>query len=174
LPNLEEFLEDLGRMAAVKTRLQEIYAVVDALTRANLSFSETFFWTGFLIPFLEIALGVPFQEIQPEVIEQYVNNSLEILEFARGKREEVILLWLTAIQLQRLLKSGKNIPARLKRRGCLPEAWLLHHILLQAPAELFAEIAAQGSIMPNLPDVPAPKKRRRSRNSRSRKKVFPV
>ncbi len=174
LPHMEEFLQDSSTFDAIKVRLQEIYAVVDGLTRANLAFSETFFWTGFLVPFLEIALDLPFQEIKPETVEQYVHDSLEILEFARGKREEVILMWLTAAQLQRLQKSGQRMPARLKRRSCLPEAWLLKHILAGAPAELFEEIATQASITPDLPESPPKKKRRRSRNSRSRKKVFPV
>ncbi len=174
LPHIEEFLQVPSTFEAVKNRFQEIYAVVDALTRSNLAFSETFFWTGFLIPFLEIALDAPFQEIKPEAVEQYVNYSLEILEFARGRREEIILMWLTAAQLQRLLKSGQRLPARLKRRSCLPEAWLLSHILAGAPAELFEEIATQASIKPDLPESPPEKKRRRSRTSRSRKKVFPV
>ncbi len=111
LPHVEEFWRDFQASAAIKIRFQEIYAVVDQLTRANLSFNETFYWTGFLIPFLEIALGLPFQEIKPEAIEKYVNDSLEILEFARGKREEVILMWVTAAQLTKLLKSGQRIPA---------------------------------------------------------------
>ena len=62
-----------------------MYAVIDGLTRSGLTFSETFFWTGFLIPFFEVALNLPFQEIKSEAIEPYVHDSLEILEFARGK-----------------------------------------------------------------------------------------
>jgi poly(A) polymerase len=174
LPHIEEFLQDPSTLAAVKNRFQEIYAVIDALTRSGLSFSETFFWTGLLIPFLEVAQSLPFQDIKPEAVEPYVNDTLEILEFARGKRDEVVLMWLTAGQLLRLLQSGHRIPARLKRRSCLPEAWLLTHILSGAPAELFDEISTQASIKPNLPESPPKKKRRRSRHSRSRKKVFPV
>ena len=174
LPHIEEFLQNPSTFKAVKNRFQEIFAVVDTLTRSNLAFSETFFWTGCLIPFLEIALDAPFQEIKPEAVEQYVNYSLQILEFARGRREEIILMWLTAAQVQRLLKSGQRLPARLKRRSCLPEAWLLSHILAGAPAELFEEMATQASIKLDLPESPPEKKRRRSRNSRSRKKVFPV
>jgi poly(A) polymerase len=174
LPHLEDFLQDGAILAASKKRLQAIFAVVDDLTRAHLSFSETFFWTGFLIPFLEIALDEPFQEINPEAVEQYVINSLEILDFARGKRDEVVLLWLTAAQIQRLLESGQRIPARLKRRSCFSEAWLLTHMLTGMPAELFAEMVAQGGITPDLPEGLPKKKRRRSRQTRSRKKVFPV
>jgi poly(A) polymerase len=174
LPHIEEFLQDPSTLAVVKNRFQEIYAVIDALTRSGLSFSETFFWTGFLMPFLEVALSLPFQDIKPEAVEPYVNDTLEILEFARGKRDEVVLMWLTAGQLLRLLQSGHRIPARLKRRSCLPEAWLLTHILSGAPAELFDEISTQASIKPNLPESPPKKKKRRNRHSRSRKKVFPV
>ena len=65
-----------------------------------------------------------------------------------GKRDEVVLMWLTAGQFLRLLQSGDHIPARLRRRGCLPEAWLLAHILAGAPSELFEEIAAKASIKP--------------------------
>jgi poly(A) polymerase len=174
LPHIEEFLQDADTVAAVKNRFQAIYAAVDTLTRSGLSFSETFFWTGFLIPFLEIAQGLPFQEIKPEAVEPYIHDTLGILEFARGKRDEVLLLWLTAGQLLRLRQSGQRIPARLKRRSCLPEAWLLTHLLAGAPPELFAEIATQASLMPDLPESPPKKKRRRNRHSRSRKKVFPV
>ncbi len=174
LPHLEEFLQVASTMAAIKDRLREIFAVVDDLTRGNLNFSETFFWTVFLTPFLEIALDLPFQEIKPEAVEQYVNYSLEILDFARGKREEVVLLWLTAAHLQRLLQAGQRIPARLKRRSCLPEAWLLIHILTRTPGEFFAELVSQASVTPDLPESPPKKKRRRSRHPRSRKKVFPV
>jgi poly(A) polymerase len=174
LPHIEEFLQNSDTVAAVKNRFQTIYTAVDALTRSGLSFSETFYWTGFLIPFLEIAQGLSFQEIKPEAVEPYINDTLGILEFARGKRDEVLLLWLTAGQLLRLRQSGQRIPARLKRRSCLPEAWLLTHLLAGAPPELFEEIATQASLMPDLPESPPKKKRRRNRHSRSRKKVFPV
>ena len=174
LPHLEEFLLDGAILAACKKRLLEIYGVVDDLTRADHSFSETFFWTGFLIPFLEIALDTPFQEINPEAVEQYVINSLEILDFARGRRDEVVLLWLTAAHLQRLLQSGQRIPARLKRRSCFSEAWLLTHVLTGAPPELVAEIVTQTGIASDLPEGSPKKKRHRSRHTRSRKKVFPV
>ncbi len=46
-----------------------MYAVVDGLTRSGLTFSETFFWTGFLIPFFEVTLNLPFQDINSEAIE---------------------------------------------------------------------------------------------------------
>jgi poly(A) polymerase len=174
LPNFEEFLQDSQRVAAVQDRFRAIYPVIDGLTRSGLTFSETFFWTSFLIPFLEIAMAVPFQEIKPEAIEPYVHASLETLEFAQGKRDEVVLMWLTAGQLQRLLDSGQRLPARLRRRSCFPEAWLLAHILAGAPPEVFAEIADQASINPDLPEAPPKKKKRRSRHYRSRKKVFPV
>jgi poly(A) polymerase len=174
LPHLEEFLQDHHQVVAIRNRFQEIYQTVDALTRSGLTFSETFFWTGFLIPFFEISQNVPFQEIKPEVIEPYVHKSLEILGFAPGKRDEVGLLWLTAGQLLRLLQSGHRIPARLRRRSCLPEAWLLAHILAGAPPELFEEIVAKASIKPDLPESPPKKKRRRSRHARTRKKIFPV
>lgn len=174
LPSFEEILQDSRASQTIKDRLQEMYAVVNPLTQAHLAFSETFFWTGFLIPFLETAMEIPFQEIKPELVEQYVNYSMESLEFARGRREEIILLWATAAQLVRLFKSGQRVPARLKRRNCLPEAWLLHHILMGASPELVAEITAQASIVPDLPDAPAKKKRRRGRSAGSRKKVFPV
>jgi poly(A) polymerase len=174
LPLFEPIMPNSTIIAAIKTRFQQMYAVIDGLSRSGLSFSETFFWTGFLIPFLEVALNLPFQDINPEAIEPFVHDSLEILEFSRSKREDVILLWLTAGQVLRLLQSGDRIPARLRRRVCLPEAWLLAHILGGAPAELFEEIAAQASITPNLPESPPKKKRRRSRPPRHRKKVFPV
>jgi poly(A) polymerase len=174
LPNFEPILQDPASFAAVKARFQQMYAIIDSLTRSGLTFSETFFWTGFLIPFFEVALNLPFQDIKSEAIEPYVHDSLEILEFARGKREDVVLMWLTAGQLLRLLQRGDRIPARLRRRACLPEAWLLAHILAGAPVEMFAEIAAQASIKPDLPESPPKKKRRRSRHPRQRKKVFPV
>jgi poly(A) polymerase len=174
LPYLEGLLKDSPETQQVDARFQEIYSVIDMLTISGLSFSETFYWTGFLIPFLEVDQGLPFQEIKPEVIEAFVNATLETLEFARGKRDEVILLWLTTGQLIRLLQAGHRIPARLKRRSCLPEAWLLAHLLTGAPPGLFEEIAAKACISPDLPESPPKKKRRRSRHSRSRKKVFPV
>ena len=174
LPPLEEFLQDYQKIIAIHNRFQEIYQTVDALTRSGLTFSETFFWTGFLIPFFEISLNSSFQEIKPEAIEPYVHNSLEILGFARGRRDEVVLMWLTAGQLSRLLQSNHRIPARLRRRSCLPEAWLLAHLLAGAPPELFEEIAAKASITPDLPECPPKKKRRRSRHARTRKKIFPV
>lgn len=174
LPHLEEFLQDQASSGLVQNRFQEIFGVVDHLTQSGLSFSETFFWTGFLITFLEIGLSLPFQEIKPEAIVPYVNETLEFLEFARGKRDEVALMWLTAAQLLRLLQSGQRLPARLKRRNCLPEAWLLTHLLTGAPAELFEEIASQASLSLSLPESPPKKKRRRSRHPRTRKKVFPV
>ena len=174
LPHFETILQDSVSFTAIKTRFQHMFAVIDGLTRSGLTFSEIFFWTGFLIPFLEVALNLPFQAVKPEAIEPYVHDSLEILEFARGKRDEVVLMWLTAGQLLRFLQAGDRIPARLRRRACLPEAWLLAHILAGAPVELFAEIAAQASIKPNLPESPPNKKRRRSRHPRHRKKIFPV
>jgi poly(A) polymerase len=172
LPHLEEFLQESPE--AMKNRFKEMYKVIDALTKSGLTFSETFFWTGFLIPVLELALNLPLQEIKPEVVEPYVHETLEILEFARGKREEVVLMWLTAGQLLRLQESGHRIPARLKRRSCLPEAWLLMHILTGTPAEFFEDIATQAGIEPDLPEAPPKKKRRRKRHPRSRKKIFPV
>lgn len=169
-----EFSLPPPEIAAVQDRLQEIFTVVDQLTRAHLTFSETFFWTGFLIPFLEQALDLPFGEIKPEVVGEYVKDALAILEFAQGRKEDVILLWLTAAQVQRLEHAGHRLPARLKRRSCLPEAWLLSQVLTGAPPELIDEIAGRASIQPNLPEEPPKKKGRRSRASRHRKKVFPV
>jgi poly(A) polymerase len=174
MPHFEQILRSSDNFSAIKARFQQMYAVIDGLSRSGLSFSETFFWTGFLIPFLEVVLNLPFQDIKPEAIEPFVHDSLEILEFARGKKDDVVLLWLTAGQLLRLLQSGARIPARLRRRSCLPEAWLLAHILGGAPTDLFEEIATRASITPNLPESPPKKKRRRNRHPRHRKKIFPV
>ncbi|MBM4286552.1 MAG: poly(A) polymerase [Deltaproteobacteria bacterium] len=174
LPHFEEFLQDATAVEAVKNRLREIYKIVDLLSRTNLPFSEAFFWAGFLIPFLETAQGVAFQEIKPEAVEPFVHDSLAILDFAKGRREEVILLWLTAAHLLRLLSAGQRLPARLKRRTCLPEAWLLQQILAGASPELVEEITLRAGIVPSLPDTPPKKKGRRGRQGRPRKKIFPV
>ena len=173
-PQLEPVCRKGAGLEGVKNRLDEIFQVIDALTAAHLALSETFFWTSFLIPFLEVSLEMGFQEIMPEAVGQFVHDSLGMLEFATGRREEVILLWLTAAQLERLLAAGNRLPARLKRRSCFSEAWLLRHILAGGPADLFDDIIRQASINPQVPEAPVPNKRRRSRSGRHRKKVFPV
>ncbi len=53
LPHLQDFLPDDLKIIAIHDRFQPIYKTVDVLTQSGLTFSETFFWTAFLIPFLE-------------------------------------------------------------------------------------------------------------------------
>ncbi len=174
LPCLEKWLAEKTFAVAVRSRLQEIFQTVDKLLRAGLTCSESFFWTAFLIPFLEQTMNLPLPEIGPEIIGPYVEQALQPLEFAPGRREEVLLLWLTTAQILRSLSSGQRLPARLRRRVCFPEAWLLAHLLAGAPEDFFQNIADQAAIPPPAPapqPTPAPKKRRRGRQLRARKKI---
>ena len=60
LPPLQDFLPDDLKIIAIHDRFQPIYKTVDVLTQSGLTFSETFFWTAFLIPFLEVSPGITF------------------------------------------------------------------------------------------------------------------
>ncbi len=173
LPFLENDRQDAALLAAQRSRLQGIFARVDSLIQANLSCSESFFWTAFLMPCLALTLDLPVQEIPPDTVGPFVEQALLPLEFAPGRREDILLLWLTTVQVLRALGSGQRLPARLRRRVCFPEAWLLAHLLAGAPEEFFQEIAAQAAITPPAPAPPASKKRRRGRQFRSRKKMPP-
>lgn len=172
LPLLEAVLQNKVVMAALRSRLQDIFGKLDKLIQADLTCSEAFFWTAFLIPCLEIGLDLPIQEIPPETVGPFVEEALQPLAFAPSRREEIVLLWLTTSQVRRAIISGQRLPARLRRRVCFPEAWLLHHLLAGAPEEFFQEIAAQASITPPIPE-PQPKKRRRGRQIRPRKRSQP-
>ncbi len=173
LPALEAILTAPEATTRLRTRLLEFFSRLDRLQRANLTLSETFAWTLFLLPCVEIATELPHQEIGAEIVGAYIQEILQPLEFAVGKREEMVLLWSTALQVQRALAKQQRLAARVKRRVCFPEAWLLAHIFNDAPEEFFQEIIVQKALTPTLPTATAPKKRRHSRPRRLRKKLPP-
>lgn len=173
LPSLAQWLQAPARSTAVRQRCQDIFGPVDTLMQAGVPCRESFFWASFLIPLLEIILGQPFEEITPETAAAFIAETLRPLEFAPSRREELLLLMLTAAQCQRALVTGQRLSARLRRRVCFPEAWLLAHLLTAAPAEFFQDMAAQAAITPQLPEVPFKKKRRRHRSGRAHKKDQP-
>jgi len=173
LPFLEKTHAETARRASLQVRLQELFGRLDGLIQAGLPCSEPFLWTTFLLPCLELLLELPVQEIPPETVAASIEQALQPLEFAPGRREDILLLWLTTVQVLRARATGQRLPARLRRRVCFPEAWLLAHLLAGGPEEFFQKIAAQAAITPPAPEPPAPKKRRRGRHLRSRKKIRP-
>ena len=165
---------DGAAFSGLQPRMQAVFGTIDFLTMGGLSLSEAFFWAAFLIPFLEKVTALPFQQIEPETVAKYVDESLSPLEFARGRRDEVIMRLVTVSQLVHQLGAGRRVSARLKRRLCLPEAWLLYHILTGASQKFFEDIIAQQSVKPVLPEQPPTTKRRRGRRRTHRKKVSPI
>ncbi|MGQ9920709.1 MAG: poly(A) polymerase, partial [Desulfobacca sp.] len=171
LPVLAKTQEEMLLGTRLESRLQEIFGRLDRLIQAGLPCSEAFLWTAFLLPCLELLQDLPLQEMPPETVGPFLEEALQPLAFAPGRREEVLLLWLSAVQILRALASKQRLPARLRRRVCFPEAWLLAHLLTGAPEEFFQEIAARAAITPPAPEPPAPKERRRGRHLRPRKKI---
>ncbi len=169
LPALELWQQEPLILTAMRRRLQEVFLPVDQLVQAEVSCSEAFFWTAFLLPFLEAASDKPYWQMDPEATATLLATILRPLEFAPSRREDIMLLWHTAAQIQKSTQAGQRLAARLRRRRCFPEAWLLAHLLAGAPAEVLREFAAQPAPTLSPPEPPPVKKRRRSRRPRPRK-----
>jgi len=168
LPDLKPWLQQSPE--AVRGRLADLFSALDRLTQAGLALTEAFFWTLFLRALVTAVQDRPGGEIPPEEVPRFLEQALKPLEFAPGRREEMLLLWLTAVQIERARLTKQRLPARLRRRSCFPEAWLLAHLLGGAPQDWLQEVVDQAAIIPNLPEPPPARKRRRRQQARSSKK----
>ncbi|MFP3868045.1 MAG: hypothetical protein ACLFUU_07775 [Desulfobacteraceae bacterium] len=143
----------------------KLFHQVDKLTAAEYPLSEAFFWAVLFTPHLELFPATVDAGNYRAWVQERITDSLISLEFPRGRREEICLLLATDMALTQSLEQGRPISAKLKRRVCFAEAWLLHRIKTAAASATVEELLPAPT-KPPLQTKRPPRKRRRRRSSR--------
>jgi poly(A) polymerase len=174
LPAWEKFLGPPVSPNLVEQRILATSARLDLLVQSNYPLTEAFYWACLLIPYLENFPDRYDTRDYRQEIQQKVAEALSGLEFAGGRRDDICMLLATVEALAYHLNRGSRVPAKLKRRSCFAQAWLLYKLNSTPPENLLQEIQPlDGEIsFPSLP--PARKKRRHYRKHPSKKSGPPT
>lgn len=168
-PYLAHLLSETDLREAT-ARLANLLAPVDQLAQATMLFSEAFYWALFLWPYLAHAAARPFLALDPELWAAGLSAALAPLEVARARRDEILLLWGTARRLEEAEQHRRRLAARIRRRTCFPEAYLLWQLERGLSAETLAILKAQKNLTAILPPFTAERPSRIGRRQGTRKK----
>jgi poly(A) polymerase len=156
-PTWEGRLGEAGRL-----ELLDHMERLDAIYRADLTFSENLLWGLFLTPYLhQEDLPDNLVELR-EALPVYTRNALGTIDFPRQRQEEVTQILALAELISPYLKERQPVPGRLSRLAAYPEAWLFHR-LCTVPLEEIVPMLTQTEF-----PGPPPPRRRRPRRRRPR------